>query len=125
MANPAHFEGTPGMNGGRPKGSYNKEKPIKEMLRRLTSETGERPHAIRNICLKMIEQAEAGDEEARREFFNRIDGYPVRPIANEGDVPMFLNVKWLAQPPRQVESGAVELLEDQQVRGNGRADEPD
>jgi hypothetical protein len=84
--------------GRRPRGSYNKDKPAKDMLRRLLSEAGDDRDALYVICRKLIAMAKDGDLEAMNLLFNRVDGYPVRPIANEGDVPMFLNVSWLKEP---------------------------
>jgi hypothetical protein len=50
------------------------EKPFRDALRMEIAEAGDNPKALRNIAKKLIEQAEAGDMQAIREFADRIDG---------------------------------------------------
>jgi hypothetical protein len=132
--------------GRRPKGTYNKDKPFKQMLQKKLLSAGSDPSKLEKIADKVIEMAQAGDIEAIREIANRLDGYPVRPIANEGDVPMFLNVSWRREPVINVQPGdppplgdplrgSSVLIEEQQIEshdpepvdhgGNGRSGEPE
>jgi hypothetical protein len=125
--------------GYKPRGTYNKDKPAKAMLKRLLSEAGAEPYALQDICLKLIAMAKDGNLEAINLLLNRLDGYPIRPVANEGDVPLFLNVTWLTQPPKQVDlmpetpavaAQPIQPLEDHaaepaDVRGDGRPGEPE
>jgi hypothetical protein len=123
--------------GRRPKGGYNKDKPFKQMLQKKLLSAGSDPSKLEKIADKVIEMAQAGDIEAIREIANRLDGYPVRPVANEGDVPMFLNVSWRREPASvasPAEGGSL-LIDQQQIEshdpepvdhgGNGRSGEPE
>ena len=50
------------------------EKPFRDALRLEIAEAGNKPHALRNIALRLIEMAEGGDMQAIKEFADRIDG---------------------------------------------------
>jgi hypothetical protein len=53
----------------------------------------ERGLALRAIAKKMVEQAIAGDKDARNEIACRLDGKPVQPI--EGEINLNANVEQL------------------------------
>ena len=68
---------------GRPIGSMNKERPVRDMLRVAVLSGGRR--RLRMIVEKLLERAEGGDLQAIREVFDRLDGRPMQAI-ERGDV---------------------------------------
>jgi len=70
---------------GRPVGSMNRERPVRDLLRLAVLSGGGR--RLRVIVEKLLERAEGGDLQAIREIFDRLDGRPVQSI-ERGDVPL-------------------------------------
>ena len=62
------------MAGGRPLGSENKDKPFRDMLRRLVAEAGTDRDALRDVGIALIAKARSGDIPAIKEFADRLDG---------------------------------------------------
>jgi hypothetical protein len=63
---------------GRPVGSMNRERPVRDLLRVAVLSGG--GHRLRVIIEKLLERAEGGDLQAIREVFDRLDGRPVQAI---------------------------------------------
>jgi hypothetical protein len=110
---------------GRVKGMPNKDKPFKAMLKKLLLSHGSNPKTLEKIAQMVIDKACEGDLDAVREIANRLDGYPVRPVANEGDIPMFLRVSWLHEPERELSSDEGPILIEQAGAGDDEADGSD
>jgi hypothetical protein len=94
---------------GRPVGSMNRERPVRDLLRLAVLTGGGR--RLRVIVEKLLERAEGGDLQAIREVFDRLDGRPIQAI-ERGNV-------------------SAEVLSDRElfaiIRGGSRdpVDEPD
>lgn len=56
------------------------EKPFRDALRMEIADAGENSKALRNIAKKLIQQAEAGDMQAIKEFADRLDGKAVQQV---------------------------------------------
>ena len=75
-------------NNGRPKGSKNLKtiinKYIDKMVKIRNEETGEIVEAttIDHIVLKMLSDAVGGDVAARKQLFDRLEGYPIQQTIN-------------------------------------------
>ena len=63
---------------GRPVGSANREKPVRDLLRMAALSGGGR--RLRVIVDKLLERAEGGDLQAIKEVFDRLDGKSMQPV---------------------------------------------
>lgn len=69
-----------------PLGNQNhKGKLLTDALRKLIVQN---PKDALAIAEKWIEDAKAGDHQARKDLFDRLDGKPVQPIAGDADAPL-------------------------------------
>ena len=66
---------------GRPIGSVNRERPVRDLLRVAVLTGGGR--RLRVIVEKLLERAEGGDLQAIREIFDRLDGLPVQAVERD------------------------------------------
>lgn len=73
---------------GNKLGGRRKEKPARDALKMALLEAGEDMPALRKIWAKAIELAEAGDKDARKEIFDRLDGKPATIIEGDEDNPL-------------------------------------
>ena len=63
---------------GRPIGSINKERPVRDLLQLAVLTGGGR--RLRVIVERLLERAEGGDLQAIRAVFDRLDGRPAQAI---------------------------------------------
>lgn len=80
----------------------NRERPFRDgsLLPQLIAKANGKPSALDRIAARLIKKALDGDLDAIKEIANRCDGQAPRVLAQQqGDIPMFLTVQWLAQPP--------------------------
>ena len=69
---------------GRPQGSLNKDKPLRDALRMQLAAAGEDYQALRAIAQDFIDKASNGDVAAIKEIADRLDGRPARLVVVSG-----------------------------------------
>jgi hypothetical protein len=79
---------------GNPEGTR-KNTLVRDCLLRINAQSD--GNMVRNVCEKLVELAEEGEQWAVQELFNRIDGKPVQQVAGDDDSPIRLTIAW-AQP---------------------------
>lgn len=77
----AFQKGKSGNPGGKPK-----DKPFRDALLMELKSAGEDMPQLRKIAKKMIELAEKGDKDARKELSDRLDGKPHQSMDVTADV---------------------------------------
>ena len=78
--------------GGRKKGTENRDKPYKDMLRRRLARRDWKE--LERIVERQIEDAIKGDPVARGQIADRLDGKPAQEIEGEVGGDVTLIVKW-------------------------------